>query len=198
LFHRRSCHGCNGGGCYGGGCSGYYGSCAGSYGGGYGCTGGGYGGCYGGGYGCAGGGYAGGGYGCAGGGYIGGGYGCPGGAGGVIITPAAPAAAPGKAPEAAPKPKTDGKASVAAPATIIVSLPADATLTIDGAATRSTSATRVFASPVLEPGKEYFYTLKADLVQEDKTMSTTKKVFVRAGDETPVTLDFSEPTLAQR
>jgi uncharacterized protein (TIGR03000 family) len=56
----------------------------------------------------------------------------------------------------------------------------------------------VFASPALEPGKEYFYTLKADLVQDGKTVSTTKQVYVRAGDESQVTLDFSDPTVAQR
>jgi uncharacterized protein (TIGR03000 family) len=189
LFHRRhGCHGCNGccgGGCYGGGC--YGGGC---YGGGYGgCYGGGYGGCYGGGYGgCYGGGY---------GGCYGGGYGCAGGVieGGVIMGPAPT----GKQPETAPKPTPkDGKAFLAAPATIVVSLPAEAKLTIDGAATRSTSETRVFASPALDPGKEYYYILKADLVRDGKTVSTTKRVTVRAGDETRVTLDFADAAVALR
>ena len=50
---------------------------------------------------------------------------------------------------------------VPAPATIIVSLPADATLTIDDAATVSTSSLRVFTSPILPNGRDFHYTLKA-------------------------------------
>jgi uncharacterized protein (TIGR03000 family) len=193
----RSCHGCYGGGCFGGGCHGGRGGhgCH----GGYGCNGGG---CYGGGYGCYGGGYA---YGCYGGGYggcYGGGYGgCYG--GGMIMAPAgtAPKMEGGKKPEGikAPTPGTPKpEAFLPTPATIVVSLPAEAKLTIDGAATKSTSATRVFASPALEPGKEFVYNLKAELVRDGQTLTATKQVTVRAGDETNVTLEFPEASLALR
>jgi uncharacterized protein (TIGR03000 family) len=84
--------------------------------------------------------------------------------------------------------------SEAAPATIVVSLPAEAKLTIDDAATQSTSATRVFASPALETGKEYYYTLKAEVVRDGKTVPVTKRIAVRAGEETRVTLDFPAAT----
>jgi uncharacterized protein (TIGR03000 family) len=86
---------------------------------------------------------------------------------------------------------------IAAPATIVVTLPADAKLMIDDTVTTSTSGTRVFASPTLEPGKEYFYTLKAEMNQDGKTVSTTKRVSVRAGQETRVSLDFVD-TVASR
>jgi uncharacterized protein (TIGR03000 family) len=208
-------HGCRGGnGCYGG-----YGH--GCYGGGYGCYGGGWGhgcrggwghgcrgghglfsrhrggcnGCYGGGYGCYGGGY---GYGCYGGGYgngcYGGGYGsgCYGG-GHYQAVPAAPAGTPAK--EGAPVPQKTG--FLAAPATIVVSLPADAKLMIDDTATKATSANRVFTSPVLEPGKDYFYTLKAEMNQDGKTVTTTKRITVRAGEETRVNLELTESVVSR-
>ena len=196
-------------GCYGG-CNGYYG-CNGCY-GGYGCYGyGGYGyGCYGS-YacGCWGGGYVS--YGC----YGGYGYGC---SGGVIYQGAEGAVMPdhkGKAGEkpskgkrptkgkrekvAPPKGDKGGEEALApAPATIFVSLPAEAKLTIDGTATQSTSATRAFASPALEPGQQYYYTLKAEIVRDGKTVSTSRRVAVRAGEETRVRLEFPVQSVAQK
>jgi uncharacterized protein (TIGR03000 family) len=73
-------------------------------------------------------------------------------------------------------------------ATIVVSLPADATLTIDGAATVSTSARRVFSSPALEAGKDFTYVLKAQVMQEGKPLVVEKKIIVRSGETTEVTL----------
>ena len=75
-----------------------------------------------------------------------------------------------------------------APATIIVSLPTDATLTIDGMPTKSTSATRVFVTPPLADGN-YSYTFKADFLREGKAVTVQQKVAVRAGKETAVSLD---------
>jgi uncharacterized protein (TIGR03000 family) len=220
-------HGCRGchGGCYGGGYGGCYGGggCFGGWGGGchgrghgffghrrHGCNGG----CYGSGHGCWGGGYGSGCWGGYGGGYgggcwggYGGGYGgCWGGYGGGYggcwgggVQYGAPAAqpAPTTAPatEQAPTPKTG---LLRAPATIVVSLPVDAKLTIDDMPTKSTAATRVFSSPALEPGKEYFYTLKAELTQDGQKVSTTKRVSVRAGQESRVTLAFSGESVASR
>jgi uncharacterized protein (TIGR03000 family) len=172
----RGCSGCSGcSGCYGG-----YG-CSGCYGGGYGCRGGGYG-CYGGGYGCYGGGYGchGGGYGCSA-GY--GGAGCCGGYGG---RPAAPPVPPAPAPTEKPK----GEALGPAPATIIVGLPAGATLTIDDTPTSTTSANRVFQTPPLQGGYEYFYTLKAEAMQDGKPVQVTNRITVRAGETTRVRLEF--------
>jgi len=165
------CHGCWGGchGCYGGGC---WGGCHGCYGGGYGC-----GGCYGGGYGgCCGGGYGG----CCGGGCYGGG--CYGG-GSVIYTQ--PAATPMKIEK---KAELNPNA-----ATIVVSLPADAKLSIDDTATKATGATRTFATPTLEKGKDFHYTLKAEVVRNGQTLTTTKQVAVQAGRETRISIDDMTP-----
>jgi uncharacterized protein (TIGR03000 family) len=165
LFGGHGCHG--GGGLFGGhhrsschGCSGCYScACSGCYGGGYG--GGCYGGCYGGCAGCAG---------CA--GYY------PAG-GGMMME-----MKPGEKIKDMPKEK--GKEEVSAPATIVLSLPADAQLTIDGAATTSASASRTFLTPELAPATDFVYTLSAKIVRNGETLTATEKVTVRAGEETRV------------
>lgn len=99
-------------------------------------------------------------------------------------TGAAPAAAPAAEPKKAePKPPA---ASLEAPAKVLVSLPADAKLLIDGHATVSTSSERTFVSPALEVGKEYQYTLTAELVRDGKNVTETKTITVRAGETTAV------------
>jgi uncharacterized protein (TIGR03000 family) len=109
------------------------------------------------------------------------------------------------APSAAPhgeqlksKPKPDKTSAAAAPATVIVSLPSEAKLSIDGAPTASASERRVFTSPALEPGKAYHYSLAGVLVRDGQTITATKLIEVRAGEETKVSLDFSQVTVAQR
>jgi uncharacterized protein (TIGR03000 family) len=224
LGRRGGCHGCRGGchgggygGCYGGygmgyggchggygmgygGCSGMgYGGCYGGYGMGYGgCSGMGYGGCYGGygmGYGGCYGGYGMGYGGCTGMGY-GGCYGGMGYGGGTILqggTTTQPAG------ERAPAPKQKREESLLpAPATIVVDLPADAKLLIDNEATTSTGRSRVFQSPTLNPGKEYQYTLTAQIVRDGKSVKAEQVVTVKAGQTTPVTLTLPIPGVAQR
>jgi len=93
----------------------------------------------------------------------------------------------------APKKETRGPAA----ATIIVSLPADAKLIVDDTATTSTSASRVLTPPELEPGQDYHYNLKAEVVLDGKTVTVAKQVAVRAGEQTSVSL-FPETSLAQR
>jgi uncharacterized protein (TIGR03000 family) len=75
-----------------------------------------------------------------------------------------------------------------APATIVVSLPADAKLLIDDAATTSTSERRVFVSPNLPTGKEFHYTLKAEIPVNGKAQVVSQVVTVRAGEQTDVSL----------
>ena len=75
-------------------------------------------------------------------------------------------------------------------ATIVVHLPQDANLTIDGQPTQSRSATRVFHSPPLEPGKTYTYTLRAESNRDGHFVSTKKTVDVRAGQRSEVTFRF--------
>ncbi len=200
--HRRRGHGCHGGGycsggyggCYGGGyCSGGYGGC---YGGGYGgCYGGGFGGCYGGGYGGCNGGFGG----CYGGGY-GGCYG-----GGVVVggQPATQPATPpngnkdgekdGKEPEKLKEPAKGG--ALQAPAVILVNLPAEARLLVDGTVTTSTSTQRRLVSPALPTGREFHYTLTAEILRNGQTVRESRPVTVRAGQETRVEFNFAEPAV---
>jgi uncharacterized protein (TIGR03000 family) len=215
------CHGgggCYGGG-YGGCCgSGYGGGC---YGGGYGgcsggviygsCSGGGYGGCSGGygGYsgGCSGGGY----YGSLSGGYYGampiqGGYysAMPYEGGYSYSAPSGyPIYSSGTIPSQGtyqygwPFDAVEGSnnyydSNSSAPATIVVSVPADAKLTFDGNATQSSDSVRTFTSPPLQPGKDYQYTLRAEVTRDGKKVERTREVNVRAGQTSQVNIDFAE------
>jgi uncharacterized protein (TIGR03000 family) len=170
-------------GCYGGGCYGVSAACYGCYGGpGWVSRTGGYGSCYGCYGGC---------YGCHGGCW---GAGCYGGGGRVAPVAPPPRSRP---PEPIPKP-AEKKASLStAPAALVVNLPAEAQLTVDDYAATATSPRRFFDTPPLLRGRDYYYNLKADLVLNDKTITVTKRVLVRAGMETQVTLEFPQ-ILAQK
>jgi uncharacterized protein (TIGR03000 family) len=74
------------------------------------------------------------------------------------------------------------------PATIVVRLPADAKLTIDGNPTRATSALRRFITPPLEQGRPFHYTVKAEFSRGGKTVTVRKRIAVRAGRDTVVSL----------
>ena len=181
-FGRHGCHGCWGG-CWGGcyGCRGCWGGC-------YGC----WGGCYGGWGGC---------YGCYGWGGYGGGWG--GGLGYVYAPFATTYVAPtafaySTVPAATPVTTRSmyADSSAANRATIIVHLPASASLTVDGKSTSSTSATRQFYSPPLEPGRTYHYNFQARMERDGKTAKAERTVDVSAGDRREITLimpDLNEP-----
>jgi uncharacterized protein (TIGR03000 family) len=172
--HGGRSHGCHGGhrshgccGCWGGGYSGYsygYGGC----------------GCYGGGYGYGYGSYGMGGFGV-------GGVGTPVVPGTVVPsgTPVEPAPAP------APSKKSTSL-EPAAPATLIVTVPAETRLTIEGEATNSTTTQRVFVTPALNYGHDYTYTLQAEFQKDGKTVTLTKEVVVKAGEETRVTFNAAD------
>jgi len=118
----------------------------------------------------------------------------------VPSTPAITPATPDKkiTPEPIKDKPKQGTTAVPAPATIIVSLPNEAKLMIDGTVTTSTSARRVFVSPTLNPGKEYHYNLKVEYVQDGKTVELSKKVVVSAGNESTVSFEAPEATVASR
>jgi uncharacterized protein (TIGR03000 family) len=89
-----------------------------------------------------------------------------------------------------------GPADGWAPASLVVRLPADARLTIDGEATRSASGTRWFVSPPLEPGKTYHYDLQAEVMRGGKRLTETRRVAVRAGQVSAVTIAFPGQVVA--
>lgn len=167
LFGR---HGCNGGGCHGGYAS-------------YGCHGGCWGnGCHGGGglfhrrnHGCGGcnGGYA---YGCQG--------GCYGGA------PAGGMAPPAK--KEMPAPPEPKKGTISAPATIVVTLPAEGTLRVDGFQTTSTGERRTLLTPAIPVGEEYSYELQAEINRDGRSIVQTQTITVRGGETTTAPFTFSQ------
>ncbi len=85
-----------------------------------------------------------------------------------------------------------------APAMLIVSLPANATLSVDGHATRSTSDVRAFATPSLATSQDFTYTLTAQIDVNGKTTSVEKQVVVRGGETTRVTLKFPGTDVASK
>ena len=123
-------------------------------------------------------------------------YGCCG--SGVIVKPM-PAGGVGAPPAGGPMPppvkKEDEANSRTAPAYLVVNLPAEAKLTIDNAATSTTTASRRFVSPALERGKDFIYNLKAEMMRDGTAVTTTKQVTVRAGETTQVTLEFAATTV---
>jgi uncharacterized protein (TIGR03000 family) len=214
--HRGGCGGCNGGGYSCGGCGGGHGGLFHRHGGGCcGCNGGwGGGGCCGNyGCGCGGGNYGGGccgNYGCGCGGNYGGGccgnyscgcsgnYGC--GCDGGVMYQGGPGmyqggpGSQGRPTEKVKPPKKDSgeESMLSAPATIIVAVPAGAKLTIDGYEARATGDVRVFTTPSLERHEEYSYTVKAEVIRDGRTVTETKDVAVRAGENSNVKFDLTE------
>jgi uncharacterized protein (TIGR03000 family) len=95
-------------------------------------------------------------------------------------------------------PKDKKEASINVPATIVVSLPADARLIVDGTPTTSTSARRTLTTPVLENGSTYVYTMQAEITREGRVQTQTQQVTVRGGATSNVVFDFSTESVASR
>ena len=79
------------------------------------------------------------------------------------------------------------------PATVIVHLPADATLLFDGAPSAGVGALRSFYTTLLVPGQDYEYELTAEAIRNGEPVRVTERVIVRAGQRTEVRLLLPEP-----
>jgi len=111
--------------------------------------------------------------------------------------------APGKTmePKAMPKetiPTPPAKTETSARATIVVTVPADARLTVDGNPTSSTSERRTFLTPALETGADFVYTIRAEVVRDGRSVIETQRVTVRGGETTNVPFTFATKTVASR
>jgi uncharacterized protein (TIGR03000 family) len=91
-----------------------------------------------------------------------------------------------------------GRSSTKAPATVVVSLPPDAKLSFDDKLTTSTNSLRTFVSPPLDRGKSYYYTLRAEVNRDGRDIVTTRRVAVRAGQETRINLEVPGQSVALR
>jgi uncharacterized protein (TIGR03000 family) len=123
-----------------------------------------------------------------------GGVGCTGGAG---CTGGTPVPIKKDMPKGEPV-KDPKKASTEGPATIVVSLPADARLLVDGNATTSTSARRTLVTPALQFGATYIYNMTAEIVVDGRTVTQTQQISVRGGETTSVQFSFPTQTVASR
>jgi uncharacterized protein (TIGR03000 family) len=86
----------------------------------------------------------------------------------------------------------------ASPATLVVSLPANGRLTINDAGTVSKGERRVFVSPPLEQGFDYYYTLKAEFPSNGAVLSTIRRVSVRAGEQASVTFHMDDTAMKEK
>jgi uncharacterized protein (TIGR03000 family) len=77
---------------------------------------------------------------------------------------------------------------MAAPATMIVRLPANAILTIDASPTKSTSDLRTYHTPLLAADDVFFYDFVATLVVNGESIVLKQRVPVRAGKTTELKL----------
>jgi uncharacterized protein (TIGR03000 family) len=69
-----------------------------------------------------------------------------------------------------------------APATVVLSVPARATVTVEGHVLQSAGSERTFHTPALVPGELYVYTVRATLVLGGREEVETRHVVVTAGE----------------
>ena len=87
------------------------------------------------------------------------------------------------------------------PVILILLVPADAKIEIEGverAPTKSTGERRRFASPAMEVGPKYVYTIRATWTKDGKAVTVTRDVFVRAGEDNEVDLREEEAGVAKK
>jgi uncharacterized protein (TIGR03000 family) len=83
--------------------------------------------------------------------------------------------------------KGDKPSSRPAPAKVTVRLPADAQLYVNDDLCPLTSDTRTFPTPVLDPGVQYFYTLRMEQVRDGQVHTEVLRVLVNAGEHSQAT-----------
>jgi uncharacterized protein (TIGR03000 family) len=132
-------------------------------------------------------------YGCHGCYGCGGGYGCNG---------ISPVGVGGSTPEMIPPPRIEGtrpESSRKTEAKVIVQLPTDAKLFVDGNPVKVNGEQQTFRTPALERGQAYYYEVRAEVVREGKTVTESKRVIVRAGEDARVSfllIEAAPPVVA--
>jgi uncharacterized protein (TIGR03000 family) len=86
-------------------------------------------------------------------------------------------------------------AAAAEVAKVTVRLPAEAKLYVDDVACPLVSSVRTFETPKLEPGRQYYYTIRAEVQREGRTETESRRVVVEAGKLT--TVEFKDITGVQ-
>jgi uncharacterized protein (TIGR03000 family) len=90
-----------------------------------------------------------------------------------------------------PKKDDEKKIKVARPmpATVVLSLPPGATVTVDGHPLKSTGRERTFRTPALESGEEFVYTVRATLAVDGRVEVESREVTVVAGEISRVSFE---------
>lgn len=126
-------------------------------------------------------------------------YGCAGGivvgkGGATIVTPAEPQPAEAESGDVqAPPPPEPAEADSAM---LNVRVPEDARVVINDYKTTSMGEMRRYVSRGLEPGKEYEFEVRAEVVRDGQVQALTKTVRVRAQQSAQLDFDFSAPQVA--
>jgi uncharacterized protein (TIGR03000 family) len=76
------------------------------------------------------------------------------------------------------------------PASVVIKAPAEVKLTVNGQPTALANLEQRFGTPPLEVGRSYSYDIVATTMRDGKVLSQTRKIIVRAGEESRV--DFSD------
>ena len=104
---------------------------------------------------------------------------------GGTMTPSTPSPAPGPSSDAPPTPMPTTmyrSMNGSETAMLNVSVPADAKIFVNGAATTSTGSDRQFVSRGLAAGNKYAYEVRAEYEQDGKTVTQTKTVTLAPGE----------------
>jgi uncharacterized protein (TIGR03000 family) len=92
----------------------------------------------------------------------------------------------------APQPAGPKAATAAATAEIVARVPAGTNLFVEGRATVQTGTVRHFETAGLQPGRDYTYTIRAELDRGGQKLTQEKKVTVRAGETKDVRFEWAE------
>lgn len=73
-----------------------------------------------------------------------------------------------------------------------IAVPANATVWLEGVATRQTGPVRRFVTPPLDPSESYGYTVRACWHDGERWVEQSKEIAVRAGDNVGITFPLGE------
>jgi uncharacterized protein (TIGR03000 family) len=91
-----------------------------------------------------------------------------------------------------PLPAAPKAATAAATAEIVAHVPAGTKLFVEGRATVQTGTVRHFETAELQPGRDYTYTIRAELDRGGQKLTREKKVTVRAGETKDLRFEWQE------
>lgn len=91
-----------------------------------------------------------------------------------------------------------GSAPVADVARVAVAVPEGAKLYVNDVECPASTSPRTFTTPKLEPGKQYYYTVRAEMVKDGQTETESRRIIVEAGKLTTVEFKDVAGTQAAR